>query len=82
MVFNLRLALGKLYPQKFGAHSLGLPILRWALLFSGSRLPGTKAYTWLGCYGGRTALGLRSLPVLIAITLTCPLPSLHGEGKI
>ncbi len=82
MVFNLRLALGKLYPQKFGAHSLGLPILPRVLLFSGSRLPGTKAYTWLGCYGGRTALGLRSLLVLIAITLTRPLPSLHGEGKI
>ena len=73
MVFNLRLALGKLYPQKFGAHSLGLPILPQALLFTGSRLPGTKAYTWRGCCGGRTALWLRSLPVLIAITLTCPL---------
>ena len=35
MVFNLRLALGKLYPQKFGAHSLGLPILPRPCCFPG-----------------------------------------------
>ena len=82
MVFNLRLALGRLCPQIFWAHSLGLPILPRALLFSGSRLPGTRVYTWRRCCGGITALWLRSLPGLIAITLRYPPSSLHGKGKI